>query len=138
MTEEWTLPLELRGFRLEDYERLAQVYGSIFPDYDRSSSEWRHWDESLDTSKYYFKRYVCVNNEDGEVVGFGQSQHIPDMFHPQKLWVDIWVDSRHQGRGVASAIYQHLEKDLGNLSAITAWVMAKEDMPMLRRLCRPL
>src|SRR3989442_11541672 len=47
MSRQWTLPIELREFRPDDYGKLAKVFGSIFPNYDRTPEEWKFEDESL-------------------------------------------------------------------------------------------
>ncbi len=129
MSEQWTLPLEFRDFQASDYQRLAELYGSIFPDYTRTQNEWRHWDEMLDRSKYYFNRLTCLSRETGDVLGFGQCQHLVEMFHPRKFWLEIWVDPRHQKKGVGGAIYQRLTRDLTDKGAITCWAGVREDMP---------
>ncbi len=129
MTEQWTLPLEIREFEPRDYDRLIQVYNSLYPDYERSVNEWRHWDESLDKTKYHFQRYTCRDSHTGEAVGFGQAQHSPEMFHPQKFWLELIVDPDHQRKGVGSAIYQHLASHVEKMSAVKLWTMVKEDMP---------
>src|SRR6266571_854403 len=96
MSRQWTLPLEISEFKADEYGKLAHVFGSIFPDYDRTPEEWRFEDESLDKSKFHFKRYSCINKETEEPVGFGQCQHVPWMYHPKKLWF------RYLGRSTTS------------------------------------
>ena len=128
MSQQWTLPLEFRDFQASDYDRLAELYGSIFPDYARTPNEWRHWDRMLDPSRYYFHRFACVSREAGEVLGFGQCQHALEMFHPRKFWLEIWVDPKHQRKGVGGAIYRMLSRDLAERGAIACWAGAREDM----------
>jgi GNAT superfamily N-acetyltransferase len=130
MSGQWTLPIELREFRPEDYRRLAIVFGSIFPDYARNPEEWKFEDESLDRSKFYFKRYVCMIKGVLEPVGFAQCQNIPWMYHPKKLWFDIWVDPEHQRKGIGSLLYEKLSEDFKALDAVTSWTGVKEDMPL--------
>ncbi|TMI08501.1 GNAT family N-acetyltransferase [Candidatus Bathyarchaeota archaeon] len=124
-----TLPLQISEFKADDYGKLAYVFGSIFPDYDRTPEEWRFEDESLDKSKFHFKRYSCITNESQEPVGFAQCQHVPWMYHPKKLWFDIWVDPQHQRKGIGSALYERLNQDFKDLSTVTSWTGVKEDMP---------
>lgn len=129
MSGQWTLPLEIREFEPDDYRRLAQVYGSIFPDYDRTEEEWKFEDENLDRSKYYFKRYTCLG-QGGQEVGFAQIQHVQWMFNPKKHWFDIWVDPQHQKKGIGTALYDRLTRDFKELGTITSWTGVKEDMPI--------
>jgi GNAT superfamily N-acetyltransferase len=130
MSEQWTLPLDFRDFEISDYNRLAELYRSIFPDYSRTASEWQHWDKMLEGSKYYFHRTTCLNRETGEVLGFGQVQHAMEMFHPRKFWLDMWVDPKHQGKGVGGAIYELLSREIADKEAITCWAMVREDMTL--------
>ncbi len=130
MSAQSTLRLDVLEFEPSQYERLAQLYGSIYPEYDRSVEEWRFWDDSLDQSKYYFKRYSCFDDSTERIVAFAQVGHAPWMFHPKKFWFDIWVDPQDQGRGVGRRIYDTLSEHLEELGAITAWTAAKEDMPL--------
>ncbi len=125
-----TLRLDLREFESSQYERLAQLYGSIYPEYDRSVNEWRFGDESLDRSKYYFKRYSCFDIGSTGILGFGQVGHATWMFHPRKFWIDIWVDPKQQGLGIGRFTYERIAQYLTDLEAITAWTMAREDMPV--------
>ncbi|HEV2120683.1 MAG TPA: GNAT family N-acetyltransferase [Candidatus Bathyarchaeia archaeon] len=121
--------MQISEFKADDYGKLARVFGSIFPDYDRTPEEWRFEDESLDKSKFHFKRYSCFGPEVQDLVGFAQCQHIPWMYHPKKLWFDIWVDPQHQGKGIGSALYDRLNQDFKELRTVTSWTGVKEDMP---------
>src|SRR5713101_3002373 len=92
MSEQWTLPFQFREFGSSDYDRLAELFGRIFPEYDRTPNEWRHWDSMVDKSKFYFHRFACLSSVSKEILGFGQCQHSMEMFHPNKFWLEIWVD----------------------------------------------
>ncbi len=123
-----TLSLQFREFEPVDYRRLAEIFDAIFPERARSIEEWRFYDENLDKSKYYFKRYACQDSETGEILGFGEMWNPPWMFHPKKFSLDGWVDPKKQGRGVGSAIYDRLMQDLQSLEGITAWLWIRENM----------
>ncbi len=124
-----TLPLTFREFEASDYERLVEIFNSNYPDYTTSIEELRHADESLDRSKFHFKRYVCIDQGSRTILGFGSIKHSSWMFHPQKFWIEVQVDPKYQGRGVGSQIYQKLAEDLTKMQATTGWAMFKEDMP---------
>lgn len=123
-----TLSLEVRRFEDTDYQRLAEIYEAIFPERARSIEEWRFYDYSLDKTKYYFKRYACVNSETGVALGFGEMSNPPWMFHPKKFWFDGWVDPKHQGQGIGSALYDKLKDDFDERDAIVAWMGIRENM----------
>jgi GNAT superfamily N-acetyltransferase len=122
------LSLEIRGFEESDYPRLAEIYETIFPERSRTVEEWRFYDDSLDKTKYYFKRYACINSATGVAVGFGEMWHPPWMFHPRKFWLDGWVDPKHQGQGAGSAIYERLNDDFEKQDAIATWMGIRENM----------
>jgi GNAT superfamily N-acetyltransferase len=122
-----SLSLTFNEFQPSDYGKLAQIYDSIFPERARSIDEWKFFDESLDQSKYYWKRYTIRESEKGEIVAFGELGHAPWMFNPDKYWTEIWVDPSKHGRGIGSAIYRKIEEDLRKLGAIAAWASTRED-----------
>src|SRR3972149_5801446 len=128
MSGQSTVRLDMREFQPSEYGRLAELYGTIYPDYDRSPNEFRFWDESLDRSKYLRKRYSCFDSGSNRIVGFGEIGHATWMFNPRKFWIEIWVDPAHQGRGIGSAIYKKTAEDMDELDAVMCWAMAKEDM----------
>src|SRR3989441_11627543 len=99
MSRQWTLPLEISEFKADDYGKLAHVFGSIFPDYDRTPEEWRFEDESLDKTKIHFKRYSCKTKKSQKTVGVVPCQKVPWMYHPQKNSFDILGDPHHQRKG---------------------------------------
>jgi GNAT superfamily N-acetyltransferase len=129
MMQQSTLHLTFREFELSDYERLVEIYNSNYPDYTTSLNEFRYSDESLDRSKFHFKRYVCIDEDSRTILGFGTIKHSMWMFHPQKFWVEVQVDPRYHGKGVGGQIYEKLAGDLEKLDATTAWAIVKEDLP---------
>ncbi|HEV2121011.1 MAG TPA: GNAT family N-acetyltransferase [Candidatus Bathyarchaeia archaeon] len=129
MSGQRTLSLETREFDPTDYPRLSEIYNANYPDYSRSSNEWRARDESVDRSKYHLQRYAFLDNK--VLVGFGTVAHVTDMFHPRKFWIDILVDPESQGRGIGGAVYERLSRELGKVNAIIAWAGSREDLPRL-------
>jgi ribosomal protein S18 acetylase RimI-like enzyme len=123
-----TISVKIREFTPSDYRRLAEVYDAIFPERSRTIDEWRYYDDSLDPSKYYFKRYACIDETCGGTVGFGELWNPPWMFHPKKFWIDGWVHPEDQGHGFGREIYDHLNSELRKLKATTAWMGVRENM----------
>src|SRR6266849_7947552 len=122
-----TIQVRLEEFTPQYYARLAEIYNAIYPGYDRNTDEWKLDDEHLDRSKYYFKRYTCIDDASNEAVGFGQVSHGQWTFHPKKFWIDMWVDPKYQRRGIGGVIYERMDRDLTDLGATTLWVQSKED-----------
>ncbi len=120
--------MDFREFDPSNYRRLAEIYDAIYPERSRTVEEWRFYDDSLDKSKYYFKRYECLDEASREILGFGEMWNPPWMFHPKKFWLDGWVDPKHQGQGVGGAIYDRLIRDLDSLGGTLAWMGIREDM----------
>ena len=116
-----------RDFEQRDYERLSEIFHSIYPDYHRSAEELRFEDEMFDRKKYMLKRYSVVEPEHGAVVATGGYQHNPTMFHPQKFQVGVFVDPAWQRRGIGSSLYNRIMEDLTNLKAITLRLNVRED-----------
>jgi GNAT superfamily N-acetyltransferase len=138
MMRQSTLPLAFREFDASDYERLVEIFNANYPDYTTSVNELRYADESLDRSKFHFKRYVCIDQGSRTILGFGSIKHSSWMFHPQKFWIELQVDPKHQSKGVGSQIYEKLAEDLEKLHATTGWAMFKEDMPKTLTFSRKL
>ena len=124
MSGQRTLSIEAREFDPTDYARLLEIYNANYPDNTRSVDEWRSRDDSVDRSRYHLQRYAFLENN--AVVGFGDVSHVTDMFHPQKFWINIFVDPTVQGRGIGSAIYERLNGELRKLNAIAAWAGSTE------------
>ncbi len=122
-----TLRVRLEEFSTGQYPRLAEIANAIYPGYERGPEEWQLDDEHLDRSKYHFQRYSAISQDSGEPVGFGQIQHGQWTFHPKKFWIDMWVDPKHQRRGVGTALYERLGNDLHALDAVTVRTQARED-----------
>ena len=132
MSTQRTLSLDSREFRLGDYERLVEIYNANYPHYAVSVSELRSRDDSIDKSKYLLKRLTWLDGLTGAIVGFGEVRHVMDMYHPRKFMISMWVDPAKQGRGVGSAIYEGLAKELKGQDAIVVWTMNREDLPRHR------
>ncbi len=124
------MSLELRKFEPSEYERLAQIRNSIFPDDELSAAELKSFDDNLDKTKYYFQRYSCLNKESGEIVGFGSIGHMPWMFNPGRYHGGIIVDKHHGNRGIGQFIYENLMKSLKERKATEVWGFSREDRPV--------
>ncbi len=127
MIGQTTLRVRLQEFSPEQYPRLAAIANAIYPGYERGPEEWQLDDDHLDRSKYHFKRYTAISDESGDVVGFGQLNHGQWTFHPKKFWIDMWVDPEHQKRGIGSALYERIDRDLKALGAVTIRTQSRED-----------
>lgn len=119
--------LEIRDFRPDDYETMAAILHSIYPDHDLSPSELRYRDETFDRNKYILKRYSAVEAGRGHIVAYAEFRHMPDMFHPRKFWIGVNVDSAWQRKSIGTMLYERIMRDIGEIGAITLRAWARED-----------
>lgn len=117
----------IRDFEPKDYEAIVAIGNALFPEHRDTVEEERHWDETFDRTRFTFRRYVATA-PDGEVVGMGQYQHIPWAFDPRKY--SMWVMTRPewQRRGVGSALYDRILRELTAANALNVKGNARESM----------
>lgn len=96
----------IRPFGPADYEPVIAVNRASYPDYGESLAEWRHWDKTWEADKYFKARIVA--EDAGAIVGWGQINHSPWAFVPDKYRLDVTVLPQHRRRGHGSAIHDHL------------------------------
>ena len=128
MTSQRTLSLEFRPFDPSHYDRFVQIRNANYPDQTVSVAEWRSWDEGLDKTKYLLRRFECIDQNNDQILGFGEVSHAIDMYHPRKFMVSLFVDPPQQGKGIGRAIYNRIANELSDLNATVAWSMNKEDL----------
>ncbi|HEU5318921.1 MAG TPA: GNAT family N-acetyltransferase [Chloroflexota bacterium] len=130
MTSSATAPasVTLRPFREGDYERLLEIRNVILPDYKASVAEFRHWDASWEADKY-FKLRLAAENDEGRVVGFGQTNHMPHQFHADKYEINVQVDPASQRRGYGRALFERLLETVRERGGTLVRAEAKESLP---------
>ncbi len=121
--------LEIRDFKPDDYDAMAAILNSIYPDHQRSPSELRYWDEYFDHDKYVLNRFSAVETGHGQVVAYGDYRHTPDMFHPKKFWIGVNVDPGSQRKGIGTILYDRIMQDMAEMNAITVRTGVREDKP---------
>jgi GNAT superfamily N-acetyltransferase len=119
----------IREFQPEDYERVAEVNHSIYPDFNPTAEELRFDDDSFDRTKYILKRYVALEPGGEKAITFGDYAHTPQTFHPLKFFMDIQVEPPWQRKGAGSALWTLMQSDLRGLGAISGRAEAYEDRP---------
>jgi GNAT superfamily N-acetyltransferase len=118
----------LRPFEDSDYERMAEIRNALYPDYRISLDELRHWDSSWEADKY-FKLRLVAEDTSGQVVGFGETSHMPHQFHADKYGLNVQVHPEHQRRGYGTALFNELLETVKRRGAILVRSEAKESLP---------
>jgi GNAT superfamily N-acetyltransferase len=118
--------IQIRDLEPHDYARIAEIFHSIYPEYDFSADELRFEDESFDVGKYILRQHVAV--EAGKVVAIGRYFRSPFTFHPQKFTMNIYVDPPRQRCGIGSMLYERIIEELRDLGAITVRTRTREDI----------
>jgi GNAT superfamily N-acetyltransferase len=116
----------LRIFTPADYEAVIAVNRASYPDYPESVEEWRHWDESWDSTKYFKQRLIAVDG--ARVVGWGQLNHMQWQFLADKYRLDVTVHPEHRRRGHGSGLHDELLATARSRGAIAVQAAAKESM----------
>ena len=109
-----------------DYQALADISNAVWPDRPSVPQATKENDKRRDP-KYYFQRLVVES--DGEIVAsaiYGES----DWTHvPGKFFAMMQVHPDHQRKGIGTALYDHIMKDLEGRGPKIFESHAREDMP---------
>jgi GNAT superfamily N-acetyltransferase len=116
----------LRAFDLTDYTAMAAVATAIFPNDPRVPDDIRRRDELWDHARYDLVRIVA-ENQDGEVVGWGQINHLPHNFDPASYRMGLYVMPAWQRQGFGTAMYEALRTELSERSARIVTARSRAD-----------
>ncbi len=105
----------IHPFEASDYEGLADLERILFPDHAASARETRFSDEHRDP-KVVWRRWVW--REDGRIVARADFTQDAYAYHPQRFWVVVDVHPDFQRRGIGSALWEHLERELAPFDPI--------------------
>ncbi len=114
----------IRPFTPDDYPATVAVNNAVFTEYRNTVEEWRFNDEHRDP-KCHFARYVA--ERDGDIVALAECGHSLSMFHPRKFSVGVTVHPAWQGRGIGTALYDHVVASLDSFSPLSLRGSARED-----------
>ncbi len=119
------MPVTIRPFEQKDYEAVAAVGNSIFPEYPATAEELRFRDEHRDTN-CRFQRFVA-DSEDGILASAAYEQYAA-MYHPRKFHFGIEVYPERQRKGLGSMLYGHILESLRPFDPISLRAFVREDM----------
>jgi len=120
-----TEAITIRPFEAADYSRAVEIEVANFPEYPQTAEEWQTYDKNRDP-KCRWQRFVACA-PDGAIVAVGSYEQNPWMYHPRKFDLGISVDPAWQGRGIGSALFAHLMRELEAFDPISVRGHARED-----------
>jgi GNAT superfamily N-acetyltransferase len=106
----------IREFQERDYEDVVAVHNAVDPVHLDSVEDRRHYDLQRET-RIDWERWVYEH--EGRVVGYTSFNQMSWMFHPRKFYVVVLVHPEHQGRGIGSRLYEHLQERLARFEPLS-------------------
>ncbi len=108
----------------DDYQALSDISNAVWPDRPSVPQGTKENDKRRDP-KYYLQRLVVES--DGEMIAsalYGESEwtHVPGKFS-----INMQVHPDHQRKGVGTALYDHIMKDLAERGPTIFEAHARED-----------
>lgn len=120
------VPLRFRPFAEGDYETIVAIRNQVDRDDPTTVADVRYSDSIWETDRFDRLR-LMAEDETGRVVGFGQINHIPYEFHPQRYRIVGRVDPALWRRGIGTAIYERMLAELRSRNATAARAEIRED-----------
>jgi len=108
-----------------EYEQLIAIQKAVDPDHFGSEEGWRFGDANWQHDKFFRLRLVA-EAPSGEIVGYGQINHMPWQFHPGKYGLGLRVHPAHQRKGVGGALFERLVEAVRERAAIAVRSDAQE------------
>lgn len=99
----------IRPFEAHDYEPMVALWNRLYPDAPRTVVEIRDTDQQRQLPHLCWR---LVAQQQGELIGVAQAAHNPGTFHPQRFYLELYVDPGFRGKGVGQALWQQLEASL--------------------------
>jgi mycothiol synthase len=120
----------IRPFTDADYEAGAEIEREADPDSAGSAEENRHWTQILmAVPDRVCLRFVVREAGSESVVAYGGLEHAIFMYHPQRFWINIGVRRAHRRRGIATELYERLEREAKSRGVNLLWSAVREDDP---------
>src|SRR5207237_4322953 len=117
----------IRPFTVADYDALTRVHNGTFgPEFTKEADEIRFDDEH---EPAFCKCARWVAEVDDNVVGVGGYAQHAYIYNPRRFSLEIAVDPAFQLRGIGSALYERVLRELSLFEPERIDEWTREDMP---------
>lgn len=96
---------ELHATSKDVYTPYVQIYNTVIPQHPLSVNSIYHHETTRDKD-LVFRRFIFSTN--GEDVAIASAEHMADMHHPQRFYIDIVVLPEHRNQGIGGRIHEYL------------------------------
>ncbi len=117
--------MQIRAFTTDDYQTIANIENSVYPDYSDTAEELRFYDGARE-KHHHFGRFIAENSS-GTALGSARFSQSAERYHPQKFYLDIHVMPENQGKGVGRGLLEHSIQHLETLNALTVRCQTRDD-----------
>jgi GNAT superfamily N-acetyltransferase len=121
----------IRPFEAADaeYASIGRIGYANFPDVHHFSAPAnREWDRQFQYApQCKHQRYLALDRETKQIVGYSSYSQEPSEFHPQKFQVEILVDAPWQQRGIGTQLWEHMQAELKKHNALVARIETRQD-----------
>ncbi len=118
--------IAIRPFRgtERDYRDAVAVRNAVWPEYPMTVEEMQVRD-AIQPARTRWGRYLA--EVDGQPVGLGYYFQTPWMYHPRKFRFEVGVLPEFRGRGIGTALYEHMLEALAPTDPIALLTTVRED-----------
>ncbi|HTW92174.1 MAG TPA: GNAT family N-acetyltransferase [bacterium] len=119
------MSLVIRQFAPADYAALAEIWNANYPDYPTTPGELQIDDRDREKR---CRRERWVGEVGGRVVGFGCFDQPATSYHPRRYSLTLSVLPDFQRRGIGSALYECVAREVAQYDPLSLRAIAGEDM----------
>ena len=110
----------------EDYKLAVGIFNAVWVGQEETVAEWQERDERRAKTLKLGRFFAEV---DGLAVGYASYEQHRHMNHPGKLWVSVNVLPAFRRRGIGSALWQHLCREIEQFDPLSLFIGTREDFP---------
>ena len=114
-------PFEMRD---EDYRSAVVIGNAVWPDYPETVEEWKEMDAKRSKAEQWGRYFAEL---DGKTIGFAYYSQSIWVNHPGKLSVNVLVLPEYRNRGVGTALWQRLCREVEQFDPLRLRTSSRED-----------